>query len=488
MNKRKAFLPLIAILIATVLLFLPVQPVQAIGPNLEEGANGFITYENESYIMRAVYANATNTNLNTGDKIRWNTTNANNSQIVALGGWIADVIWGTLDYYNITTGSWGGFMGIPTTEMFGIGYNSTAPINLGIGNYNLYSFGMPMMAPQLLCSNFAHANHSVVNSTYAMFLGYGSSSVLHTTPTNTIYNGSWAIWTTDLGANNRKMVFTYNNEGMMTRMQQYGAADWSRLDAELRLEEKGFAVKKGDNFTWRVTYSQVAPLFYVGDKIRWSITEINNTQPLFPPMIADIIWGTIELYNSTNGTWGSFMGQPTTEIAGFAFNSTHPCSIFGGNYSLYHFAMLLGMPFPPFIIPLSFTVSNHTIVNFTYRFFSGMGSSSFKHTTPTTGITGTWTAWPTDLGINNQRLEMTYNENGILTRVRMYTGTDMSILGVEVVLEGLEAEEEKPMDFLLLALMAGGGGGLGTEIIILIGVAAAIGVIIVIIVIKKVKG
>ncbi|MFX0134449.1 MAG: hypothetical protein ACFFDN_12490 [Candidatus Hodarchaeota archaeon] len=256
----------------------------------------------------------------------------------------------------------------------------------------------------------------------------------------------------------------------------------------------GFDVTESDILTYKVIAAPMGNLFKVGERFRYTITEINNSLTSFG-WIADAVWGKMEYYNSTNGTWGGYMIFPVEEMLICAYNSINANMFPSGLHNFFS----IGFPttfigYIPPKIPKNFTTANHTIVTEVYHYFTtSMGSSSVFYNSPP-NIDGTWSIWTTDLiGIwgADYRYSYTYNENGTCTRVR-YDGNPgigwLNIYDIELE-ESHEKNDQKNFQttvLLLLTLMMTGSEGLGIEVIIGITVAT-IGVFIVLIIIKRPK-
>ncbi|MFX0138532.1 MAG: hypothetical protein ACFFDN_33120 [Candidatus Hodarchaeota archaeon] len=246
MNRDKMFLPLIALLIASILLSLPVQPVQAIGPILEEGADGFNFAENDTWTMEYTITTAA---FAAGDKVKYTITATNNSiddgSVATPPGWIADMIWAKAQYYAVN----GTYKEFP--EMLIGAYNSTDPFttyNLSgmfyySGQYNFWTFagGGPII-PQ----NFTAANHTIVNITYSNLYILGSFSF--TTPTPPNIAGTWEMTAGNIATfASIKEQWSYNSKGICIRHRIYmviSPGSWTLVTEErLVEEEKGIPIE-----------------------------------------------------------------------------------------------------------------------------------------------------------------------------------------------------------------------------------------------------
>ncbi len=218
MKRIVISLPLLTMLITSLLLCFPVQRIQAIGPNLTEGSDGFTIAVNDTWTM------AIRTLVSSGDKIETTITTMNNSidsgTCNLTSGWIADMIWATGRYYNSTSQSWTSY-----SESLIAAYNSTTPItayNVG-GMYNYtgqyYSWGLNII-PQ----NYTTANHTIVNLTYsamAVLVSFGFT-FSYTAPTPPSISGTWDITVGNASTpGSSRITYSYNSKGVLILSRQY---------------------------------------------------------------------------------------------------------------------------------------------------------------------------------------------------------------------------------------------------------------------------
>ena len=241
MKRKKIFLPLIALLIASILLSLPVQPVQAIGPILWEGADGFNIAENDAWTWEWTVNYFLPAYV--GDKYKVTIIKTNNSiddgTAATTPGWIADMIWARTQYYGVN----GSYMEIP--EWLYGAYNSTTPFT----TYNIsgkfycsgqyYCWNQASGGP-FIPQNFTAANHTIVNTTYSRLYLAGSFSF--TTPTPPNIEGTWEMW-----AGNINIMFsiheqwTYNSKGILILHRNYmvlSPGSWTLVTEERLVEEE----------------------------------------------------------------------------------------------------------------------------------------------------------------------------------------------------------------------------------------------------------
>ncbi|MFX1450318.1 MAG: hypothetical protein ACFFCM_05725 [Promethearchaeota archaeon] len=233
MRKKLISLPLLSIIFASMLIFIPIQPVQAIGPGFFEGDDGFglptwtreITYINE--MLGELFG------FHLGDKFRFNITAMNNSQpgvfyISSPSSWIGDTIWATIEYYNTSTATW-----TNQGEQLLAAYNSTHPYYdcqglLGAGRYYCYSYVFTgMLFGQnfpLIPLNFTAANHTIVNQTFDQIQLFSGFDFQYTTPSAPNVAGIWILtyrYTMMSVTYQVKYEYTFNDRGLMTKFSSY---------------------------------------------------------------------------------------------------------------------------------------------------------------------------------------------------------------------------------------------------------------------------
>ncbi|MFX1452445.1 MAG: hypothetical protein ACFFCM_16515, partial [Promethearchaeota archaeon] len=101
MKKNKLLLLGAALIIPLILLFIPIQRVQAVGPNFIEGPDGYQITVSDSWTYNiTTYNPSLNLNFTVGDLFRVRISKTNNSimpllqQPNPLGPWIADTAFG----------------------------------------------------------------------------------------------------------------------------------------------------------------------------------------------------------------------------------------------------------------------------------------------------------------------------------------------------------------------------------------------------------
>ena len=231
-KKITSFL-LFVTLIATVLLLLPTQHIQATGPALIEGTDGFAVNqgENLTYTVTAWDADWTWSLIDRlGYKYDYYISAANNS-FRSVWGWYADSIFHLTRLLNTTSGTWLTLFG---GEKYLSGYNSTDP-SFG---YYFRTATINMWWP-VIPLNISAANRSIVYNTeaYMDFLHGDPGTVQHSVPSG--LPGTWTLWNgSGDNDNSWKITYTYNTRGILTKMSWYGNGtswgDW-RLKYEWTL-------------------------------------------------------------------------------------------------------------------------------------------------------------------------------------------------------------------------------------------------------------
>jgi len=135
MDKKILILPLAIFLFASILLFLPVQSVQA-KLSASSGNKSLLVNSGETYTYKVNVFDSSLTasqdDFQVDDKVRMKITANNNS---ATSGWEADIVWGTMEWYNHTEDQWydldlwTNLDSVSPNENAICGYNSTNTIS-----------------------------------------------------------------------------------------------------------------------------------------------------------------------------------------------------------------------------------------------------------------------------------------------------------------------------------------------------------------------
>ncbi|MFX0140432.1 MAG: hypothetical protein ACFFDN_42730 [Candidatus Hodarchaeota archaeon] len=287
-----------------------------------------------------------------------------------------------------------------------------------------------------------------------------------------------------------------------------GESDGYKLDIAVGPDlielTSGFNVTENDSYTYILT-AYIYPE-YIGSKIRYNITETNNSWEFWEALpfvwinwTADYIFGTFEFYDISQGKWfdGSTQSETTFDeyiLAGY--NSASPYECLGESF---YYCLLPGVDWGywlsyfdlPVKIPHNFTAVNQSIVeNVVDDWTSPMGSpfTNISFTTPTPGnIAGTWSIWTDDDGRLNYRVIYTYNSDGTLTQYVFQN----RIKGGKWIDDTRWVLEEEGGDALLLALLSLAlveSGGIGTtDTFILAYIAGGFFVFLIIVAVAKSK-
>lgn len=266
-RKNGIFLIMSIFTIVSLLFFLPIQPIRAMGPNLIEGIDGYNVNETDNLTYKCI-TSLDPSIFNVSDRIRYNITQTNNSQTGF--GWTADTVWSTIEYYNSYNDTWKDINGSSTfCEYLIAAYNSTTTYVGTYGSYNCFIDGIDILlsvgfVPVKIPNNFTAANHSIVTELTGFLINNaGYTNILHSSPS--IISGTWKIWSND-GSDDTLFSITYNKNGTCTRYcwQVELFFNWE-IYYDFRLETTG----GGDGFT------EILPLLFLmmgsGDGI---VTEV----------------------------------------------------------------------------------------------------------------------------------------------------------------------------------------------------------------------
>jgi hypothetical protein len=251
--KSKLFFLFFLIFVNSLFIFsLPIQRVNAYGPNLEEGLDGFTIKKDENFTYRVIKNSSFFLNpYSIGDLLQYQITSVNNSMENSTNyllpvPYFGDMIFAYLNYYNSTNSTWSYNMNNETlistynsthsfTNVTLVGYwEEGAYYTFNIGTVG-WLFGVPM-APFPL--NFTAVNNTIINMSYSFFL-YSPYPFFYSTPLNRV-DGLWIMGTgfpTNSGS--VKLEYTINDRGVVTRQRYFynGVTDWE-LDYEIVLESK----------------------------------------------------------------------------------------------------------------------------------------------------------------------------------------------------------------------------------------------------------
>ncbi|MFX1450942.1 MAG: hypothetical protein ACFFCM_08870 [Promethearchaeota archaeon] len=226
--KKGFFSIIIFIQITLALLIITIQPIKAIGPNLEEETDGFIVREGQILRYKITFADSNYSSKNVGDLLEFTITELNNTN---GSGWIADRIYGIFRDYNITSGIW-----TTLPEMCIASYNSTTPYYAFQSTCYYYTnIGVP---PLIICRNFSAANHTIVNLTYSQKFS-ANPSFQYIGPST--INGTWQMWDGSAITPGSKMYEeSYNKLGILIKYAEYinGTSDWHKINEMVIINEK----------------------------------------------------------------------------------------------------------------------------------------------------------------------------------------------------------------------------------------------------------
>jgi hypothetical protein len=169
-----------------------------------------------------------------GDKYRYTITDCNNSDI---SGWIGDVIWCYLEYYNNTDGTWTHKAG--GVKQWRWGYNDTDPKSGYYYPTHYVDFFWAIVPHNISAANYTLVNRAVAYSTM-LYGDPGQISSSTPPPYGDIDNGVFCIWNgsaTGSSPNSWLWTYQYNDKGILTQMNIYKSVSgvWD-LDYQWQLE------------------------------------------------------------------------------------------------------------------------------------------------------------------------------------------------------------------------------------------------------------
>ncbi len=222
MKNRSLLMTLTVILIASIVFFIPLQKVRAIGNKFEEGIDGFSVGEGKILTYNVSAASPDFGFFDVNDKFEITITKANNSEL-SYPVWTADTLFSIWRYYNHTAKNWTVW---PGGESLVAGYNSTDACSDPESGGQYYLYFENNVIPFIICNNFSAANHLIVDLTYKRSFD-SSPSFQHVDPVS--INGTWHMWNgTATTPNSDKYNITYNGLGILTKYSVYenGTTDW----------------------------------------------------------------------------------------------------------------------------------------------------------------------------------------------------------------------------------------------------------------------
>ncbi len=484
LRKNKTSLFIFGLSITLVIFFSIGLHSQMIGNSINGNANGLIPRRGDSDELYALNGSFNVTqglswlneitvlddtfldnNLTVGDRIRFTITEINSSTVNISGSLnTGETVFAKSEYFNSTSGDWN--LDENQSESLLSIYNGTDSINLPFmpGTYNWYTplieIGMNFFhTPYYDClpSDFSAANHTIVNSSYVIFLMSGSTTFNfnYTTSGNL---SIWNIWNGTAGnngsePNSYRMVHVFNNMGVCTLSQFYiNGTSWD-LVFEIKNLRMGpaYPFDFGNiigNYKYNVTVANNSANFPIimtaGDTIYNTIQTIIPNFDLGSGDFADTALGIWEYINSTDGS------NETSPVVGMAsYNKTNsfdvgiPCQYMSVDLdAFFTYFQMISFNF----IPLDFFAVNHTIINFT-RFVFRMGDPAtvvhynYSQDLSTNNIAGTWTVWNGTAGNDGTEpgtilATITFNSQGVRTIQRMYqSGASGWELILEIVLQ-----------------------------------------------------